>query len=151
MTSGNLKEERDQCEWPVEEMTYLLHGGQMYTERKRRLRALLEKDPVFDHAGIWCVPRLTQYEMALKMSLRVEQLIYIHKLSKEESAELRALASDTSGCASPTMLQTSMVDGNLRMLFSEEQCRYWEPLMRRWEVIGCYAQVRSCKPCSNHD
>lgn len=136
-----MEDERKDCKWNIEELTHLLNGSRVVTERKRKVWALIENDPIFRNKCIYFKTRNEQYEMALKMSLRIEQLIKIHGLNDAESTELRDMIQCAGGTALPTVLQNAMFKPNLKMLFSDEQYAYYEALIDSWQIIGCYAQT----------
>jgi hypothetical protein len=50
---GPLDEERKNASFNIKHMTYLLDGGKDETERKERIRKIVESDPIFDNSNMY--------------------------------------------------------------------------------------------------
>jgi acyl-CoA oxidase len=53
----DIADARAQCSFPVDELTYLFHGGKAKWERKQQLMKLVEEDPVFDRSDRYFLGR----------------------------------------------------------------------------------------------
>lgn len=145
----DLENERSNCTFDIERMTYMLDDGMYRTKRRRELESIIERDPtgVFDNTMNHYLHRTERYVRSLAKQVRLLEIcrqLHIgdyqyngHILQDPDYFTLLQAISDDL----PTSLHWVMFVPNLISLFTEQQLQYWLPLIRDWKVIGCYAQT----------
>jgi acyl-CoA oxidase len=171
--NADLRRERAQATFRVEQLTHLLDGGSHQTQRRRQLEALIARDPtgIFaNNADNAYLHRTERHVRSLAKHVRLVELCRqlgigtrrppaTHNndasssrfmegdlVSSEEWPTFVAAVADDL----PTALHWIMFVPNIRSLCDDAQQAEWLPLCRDWKMIGCYAQTELGHVCSKN-
>lgn len=131
------------------------------TSKKRRLRNLIESDPVFNNEKDIFLDRTSKYKRALMKARRLKEYYYINIIKSDEE---KAILSSCVGDNLPTFLHDLMFVPCIEALCTENQKEFWLPLCNKSTIpkslttlksqdngikskassqgiIGCYAQT----------
>lgn len=135
----DLQKERDTCTFNIEELTYLLDGGQEKTKRRKELENLFfTKYPdVFSFKKRPGQSKSDMYEASVEKSVKVFQLRREQNWSEEDfEMATRILNYDFA-----LSLHHTMFIPALERLATDEQKAKWLPLAQSYQIIGTYAQT----------
>ncbi|ESN96549.1 hypothetical protein HELRODRAFT_189284 [Helobdella robusta] len=135
-----LESERKKNSFDVEEMTNVLDGGKIATERRRFIEKL-----AFTDVELWGpdVRHMTREELFLEMTRRhVEAIKKCKKYNLTDAVDVTnfqrsVLNTYVTGLSLHQLVFVPM----LKLQSSEEQLRDWLPLVDSFKMIGCYAQT----------
>ena len=131
------------------------------TATKRRLRNLIESDPIFNNEQDIFLDRNSKYKRALMKAKRLKEHYYVNIIKTPEE---KAIIMSCVGDNLPTFLHDLMFVPCIEALCTESQKEYWLPLCNkssvpksissldtrenetksnsnRQGIIGCYAQT----------
>jgi acyl-CoA oxidase len=111
--------------------------GTTYLDRLNRVNAILTKEKIFSKAQQFNLSRPDRYVLGLARGKRMRQLKDEHRWDEDDLLMAEYLIDDIQ----PYHLHMSLFAAAMREQCSEEQRRYWLPLIERWEIIGAYAQT----------
>lgn len=137
-----LDQERPSSTISIRELGYALYNGQENLEERDRLENLLASDPEFDRIGeIMLLPRQEQLRRTIRLAAKLEILVRRLKLSTKETEILYDILYSINGATTATSVHTLMFVKNLGLLFTDEQHKQWNGLIRDGYIIGCYVQT----------
>jgi len=137
MSGSELDQERARASFPTRQLTYFLDGGHEKTEKKERIRKLVEEDPVFEKKSKYFMNHTESYKKALQKIHRIETRKRELKLEGDDLRLFKNYAVDYF----PTVLHDQVFVPNLMGQMSPEQQQKWVKKALNYEIIGCYAQT----------
>ncbi|KAF9190590.1 Peroxisomal acyl-coenzyme A oxidase 1 [Haplosporangium sp. Z 767] len=127
-TVSSLASERSLVSFSVESLTQFLHGENL--EPQRRLRALIEQDPVFSNADKPFLSRERMYVRSLEKAAKLVELRKKFKWSDEEML----IAMHMVGDSTPQFLHEALFIPTLKTQLSDEQQKVWLPSYAQTEL-----------------
>ncbi|KAL3932640.1 MAG: hypothetical protein SGPRY_000622 [Prymnesium sp.] len=134
---SELSLDRSRASFDTAEMSSLLYGGAPALSRMRKLRALIEADPVFDKSSLGSMNHSQLYESALLRAKHFAQLMRKHNLPPDEEQT----CYESVDASLPFDVHRSMFIPTLAMQTTPEQRERWLPLAQSFTILGAYAQT----------
>ncbi|KAG0050660.1 Peroxisomal acyl-coenzyme A oxidase 1 [Linnemannia elongata] len=116
-----LTSERALVSFPVESLTQFLHGSTL--EPQRRIRALLESDPVFSNADKPFLSREKMYVRSLEKAAKLVEMRKRNGWSEEDMMVAMRMLGDST----PQFLHEALFIPTLKTQLSDEQQKIWLP------------------------
>ncbi|XP_050736712.1 peroxisomal acyl-coenzyme A oxidase 1-like [Eriocheir sinensis] len=135
-----LRRERAQCSFNMEELTNFLDGRKQLTIRRREIEQLMCTDPAFiDEVPIEYLSHEELYSNELRKVTHLTKKMADLNISLRELNSTMALELLRDG--NPLGLHMSMFSDALQGLASPEQQQKWVSMIVKNKVIGTYAQT----------
>lgn len=131
-----LRNEREQSNVPVTELTKHLLSKNNFLERQARILPILKNDPLFSKKKQLNLSRPERYHLGLARAKKLRRLADELGWDHDDQEMATYLCDDVS----PYMVHVAMFITTIREQGSDEQKAFWMPKVTSWEVIGCYAQ-----------
>ncbi|XP_053611144.1 probable peroxisomal acyl-coenzyme A oxidase 1 [Plodia interpunctella] len=145
----DLLKERAQCTFNVQEVTFILDGGEQNTERRKTIeRITLDDGQHQDKIPEECLSPRERYENAVRKSCvyanivksRMSDLTGLETFGLH-SAVLRRTSDAFFKEISPFLLHVGMFMPTIMGQCTPEQMAHWLPLAVDMKIIGTYAQT----------
>ncbi|KAF9431569.1 Peroxisomal acyl-coenzyme A oxidase 1 [Entomortierella beljakovae] len=124
----SLASERALASFNVDSLSKFLHGEEY--DRRREIRDILEKDPVFSNADKPFLSRERMYVRALEKMAKMIELKRKHDWYWNDTF----LAMATCGDYTPLFMHEALFVTSLRTQLSDEQQEYWLPSYAQTEM-----------------
>eukprot|EP01100_Stratorugosa_tubuloviscum_P001023 TRINITY_DN122_c0_g1_i2.p1 TRINITY_DN122_c0_g1~~TRINITY_DN122_c0_g1_i2.p1 ORF type:complete len:670 (+),score=329.37 TRINITY_DN122_c0_g1_i2:54-2063(+) len=132
-----MEKERNNFNFNVRELTYILQGGKENTERNEFYASIIEKEPIFHCQNSIYLSREQKYALGLSQTRKYLQLIKEHNLTREEALVLKNYITEPLGFDTHRSMYTPTLEGQA----SSEQQQKWLTEALEYNIIGCYAQT----------
>uniref|UniRef100_A0A0P4WDY7 Acyl-coenzyme A oxidase N-terminal domain-containing protein n=1 Tax=Scylla olivacea TaxID=85551 RepID=A0A0P4WDY7_SCYOL len=135
-----LRRERAQCSFDVEELTNIFDGGKELTARRREIERLICSDPAFkDEVPPEYLSHEDLYTNKVRKVTHLMRKLAEHNISLREATitEVQSLLRD----GNPLGVHSSMFANALASLANPKQQQQWVPLAEKNRIIGTYAQT----------
>lgn len=135
-----LRRERAQCSFDVEELTNIFDGGKQVTARRREIEHLIFSDPALkDEIPPDYLSHEDMYTNEVRKVVHLSKKLVEHNISSRESYVAQVFSLLRNG--NPLGVHQSMFSNALASLASPDQQRQWVPLAEKNKIIGTYAQT----------
>uniref|UniRef100_A0A1X7T9X5 Acyl-coenzyme A oxidase n=1 Tax=Amphimedon queenslandica TaxID=400682 RepID=A0A1X7T9X5_AMPQE len=133
-----LKVERERSRLDLEELTNLLDGGAVFTDKRREMVKMVVEDPVFKRDNKYFLSTEESFDSAMRKNVHYIELLKSGKL-KENNAEayFKSAIDDDFPAAVHELMFVPTIEGQ----GNEEQKEKWLKISRNFDIIGCYAQT----------
>jgi acyl-CoA oxidase len=128
-----LAKERGRSSIPVQDLSKHLLSRDGFLERQERIVRILEKELLFSKKQQLNLSRPDRYHLGLARAKALRRLMKKHGWNHEDYKMAEYLTDEMS----PYHLQFSMFSTTVREQASDEQKKYWWPLIQNLKVIGC--------------
>ncbi|XP_045124550.1 peroxisomal acyl-coenzyme A oxidase 1-like [Portunus trituberculatus] len=135
-----LRWERAQCSFDVEELTNIFDGGKEVTARRRKIEHLICSDPAFkDEVPPEYLSHEDLYTNEVRKVTHLVRKLEEHNISPREAntTQISSMLKD----GNPFGVHLSMFSNALTSLASPEQQQQWLHLAEKNRIIGTYAQT----------
>ncbi|XP_060576845.1 peroxisomal acyl-coenzyme A oxidase 1-like [Ruditapes philippinarum] len=135
----DLQKERDTCTFNIQELTFLLDGGQEKTKRRKELENILftKYADLFSFKKRPSQNKSEMYESSVAKSVKVFQMKREYGWTEEDfDMTTRILNYDFA-----LSLHHTMFIPAIERLATDEQKAKWLPLAQSYQIIGTYAQT----------
>ncbi|KAL4876506.1 acyl-CoA dehydrogenase/oxidase C-terminal [Aspergillus karnatakaensis] len=132
-----LAHERSQSAIFIPTLSTHLLGPSGLLTRQSKILPILESEPLFNKSQQANLSRPERFKLALARGKLLRRLADKHSWTPEEHETAEYLVDDVS----PYMLHMGMFVTTVREQASDEQRKYWLPLIEEWKIIGAYAQT----------
>lgn len=129
--------ERASSKLCVEELSQHLLSHDGFLERQNKLLQLLQNEPLLSKGQQFNLSRPERFKLGLARAKLLQRLADKHQWSSDDHKMAQYLVDDVS----PYMLHTGMFSQTVREQGSDDQQKYWLPLIDSWKIIGAYAQT----------
>eukprot|EP00730_Choanoeca_flexa_P009175 TRINITY_DN12600_c1_g2_i29.p1 TRINITY_DN12600_c1_g2~~TRINITY_DN12600_c1_g2_i29.p1 ORF type:complete len:668 (+),score=194.81 TRINITY_DN12600_c1_g2_i29:1242-3245(+) len=133
----DIRHERSKAAVDPEAMTEYLYGGKTNLARVRKVKKLIEDDPVFRVDDYYFASRQERYERALEKTIRLVELVRDNGVSKDDAILMRLCIREQL----PLGLHWVMFIPAIKGQGTEEQQAKWLPLAETLQIVGTYAQT----------
>jgi acyl-CoA oxidase len=135
--SAILQAERDNSSISVVELSKHLLSRDDFLDRQDRIVPILSSEPLFSKTQQLNLSRPDRYHLGLARAKALRRLVKKHGWDHEDYRMAEYLTDEMS----PYHLHMTMFATTVREQGSEEQRRYWMPLIESWKILGAYAQT----------
>jgi acyl-CoA oxidase len=132
-----LVAERGKSHIDVAELSRHLLSRDDFLVRQARIVKVLENEPLFSKKNQLNLSRPDRFHLGLARAKALRRLTKKHDWDFEDYRMAEYLTDEMS----PYHLQSSMFATTVREQGSDEQQRYWMPLIDEYRIIGCYGQT----------
>lgn len=135
-----LRRERAQCSFDVEELTNIFDGGKELTARRREIEHLICSDPAFkDEVPPEYLSHEDLYTNEVRKVTHLMRKLAEHNIPLREASITQVHSVLRDG--NPLIVHTSMFANALASLANPKQQQQWVPLAEKNRIIGTYAQT----------
>ncbi|KAL4960016.1 acyl-CoA dehydrogenase/oxidase [Aspergillus stella-maris] len=132
-----LAHERSLSPIAVDKLSQHLLSHDGFLQRQSRVLPILQSHPLLQKTQQANLSRPSRFKLALARAKLLRRLADEHAWSPEEHEMAEYLVDDVS----PYMLHMGMFITTIREQASDAQREEWLPKIKKWEIIGAYAQT----------
>ncbi|KAF7732469.1 hypothetical protein EC973_003214 [Apophysomyces ossiformis] len=133
----DLENARRKASFPVADMTRFLRGGAEAVENLEKVRAVIEKEPLFNKLNMIFMSRQEQLAHAVRVAERLIEIAEEHGWSEEEFA----IMADLNDMLNPLSLHYGAFMAVIKAQGTDQQIEKWYMAAKRHAIVGCYAQT----------
>jgi acyl-CoA oxidase len=132
-----LAAERARSPISVDELSKHLLSRNGFLKRQQRIAPILEKEPLFNKSNQLNLARPDRYHLGLARAKALRRMVKKYGWDNEDYKMAEYLTDEMS----PYHLHSSMFWTTIKEQASDEQKKYWWPLVESWKIIGAYGQT----------
>ncbi|KAI9223346.1 acyl-CoA dehydrogenase/oxidase [Blastocladiella britannica] len=153
----DLATERAQASFPIETMRNYLIGGADQAALKDTAYNLISRDPILSYGSVghpfdMTRPQLREKTMAqIRRSVEVRRGLFRSDLADDPTRDVRdrdlerhfmvAMCELSESFSMRLFVSDALFARSFRMFGTPEQAARWVPMVRRWEVVGCFGMT----------